>query len=114
MKALLLVLLPTLLVASDQSSIRGTDLEKPNELDAIPDHKISAEFLKKAEELQDAGALTSMSVLREQLSRRTTSLSLSRTRKEKTLLPHEIHSRAKKAVVSVGSIYKCTRCTRWH
>jgi len=56
---------------------------------------------------------TAMTNLVDQLSRKNCSLSLPVQSKNK-LMPAEIYQQLKKSVLLVGTLNKCTKCTKWH
>ncbi|MHC4507147.1 MAG: S1 family peptidase [Planctomycetota bacterium] len=63
--------------------------------------------------LLDAGRTVEMKTLIDQLDRRSCRLALAPPPVE-PLTPAEIYRRRKDAVVVVGGIYKCKKCSKWH
>ena len=63
--------------------------------------------------LLDAGRTVEMKTLIGQLDRRSCRLALAPPPGER-LTPAEIYRRRKDAVVVVGGIYKCKKCSKWH
>jgi len=63
--------------------------------------------------LLDAGRTVDMKTLIGQLDRRSCRLALAPPTGER-LTPAEIYQRRRDAVVVVGGIYKCKKCSKWH
>ncbi len=63
--------------------------------------------------LLDAGRTVEMKTLIGQLDRRTCRVALAPPPGER-LTPAEIYQRRRDAVVVVGGIYKCKKCSKWH
>jgi serine protease Do len=80
----------------------------------INDRPLQESLVKQAEKFLEEGKATPMAQLIEQLSRKSSSLKLPTAGKLKPLTPPEIFTRSRDAVLVVGSIYKCQKCTRWH
>ncbi|HUS92566.1 MAG TPA: serine protease [Phycisphaerae bacterium] len=66
-----------------------------------------------ARELIDAGKATPSATLRKQLDRGQCALAL-RPARRGPLSPEQAYARCRRGVLMMSSVYKCTKCTKWH
>jgi S1-C subfamily serine protease len=92
----------------------STAFALPEATDYIDSTAALGAFARKLAELNDAGETTSVEALREQAAREEAlTVKLSR-RGRRRLAPSDLYRRAKPSVVTVGRIYKCDKCDKWH
>ncbi|NWK55316.1 trypsin-like peptidase domain-containing protein [Verrucomicrobiaceae bacterium N1E253] len=78
---------------------------------AVDDMQIRQELAKKVGELVDAKKTTSGEELAKQLDRKSCSFKLPKPANTK---PHNLYTHCADSVVAVASVYKCSKCTKWH
>lgn len=79
----------------------------------VQDRKIREQMEQEAESLLNRGETVSLAQLRQQLQREACHLYLPRPNPH-TMDPTAVAARLKEGVAIVGSLYKCTHCSRWH
>lgn len=71
------------------------------------------DFDRKANRLMEEKRFTPSSTLRSQLSRTSMALSLPDPATSRLNLP-DLYAKRRESVVSIGGLFKCPRCTKWH
>ncbi len=79
----------------------------------VDDEELAGRFTRTAEELLTQGKTVKMKELAEQMSRTNFNLRLPAPASRK-MTTVELAAKYRAGVLIVGSLYKCTKCTKWH
>ncbi|MBT3377051.1 MAG: trypsin-like peptidase domain-containing protein [Lentisphaerae bacterium] len=108
--------LATLALLLGAATARGESPRKPeagHRDGYIDSRQMLQTFSKRLQELHDASRSTKTRTLLRQLSRKRCGIQLP-AMTEPTVSPADLYELRKEAVVAVGALYKCGKCSKWH